>query len=247
MYKGGLLKKQTGFTIVELLIVIVVIAILAAITVVAFNGIQDRSRLSAGLSFESQLRKKYFVEATGIWSFDECSGTTVKNNSDLVNTTDSITGTATWVTDTPSGQGCALRFNGTSTRIETAATLGSQYYVKAAWVRIAPTAPCVNIMSRAQTNGADAPFWFSGCRLAAGYQGVYTAVLGTQTLNDNKWHYVAVIWENGTLTLYTDGQKVAATSGTPAPTPAGGVVSIGSHSGANLFNGDIDNPFVAAQ
>ena len=34
--------KQTGFTIVELLIVIVVIAILAAITVVAYNGIQNR-------------------------------------------------------------------------------------------------------------------------------------------------------------------------------------------------------------
>ena len=36
--------KQTGFTIVELLIVIVVIAILAAITIVAYNGIQARAR-----------------------------------------------------------------------------------------------------------------------------------------------------------------------------------------------------------
>lgn len=36
-------KHQRGFTIVELLIVIVVIAILAAITVVAYNGIQQRA------------------------------------------------------------------------------------------------------------------------------------------------------------------------------------------------------------
>jgi prepilin-type N-terminal cleavage/methylation domain-containing protein len=36
--------KQTGFTIVELLIVIVVIGILAAITIVAFNGVQQRAR-----------------------------------------------------------------------------------------------------------------------------------------------------------------------------------------------------------
>ena len=36
--------SQKGFTIVELLIVIVVIAILAAITVVAYNGIQQRAR-----------------------------------------------------------------------------------------------------------------------------------------------------------------------------------------------------------
>ena len=34
-------KQQTGFTIVELLIVIVVIAILAAITIVAYNGIKN--------------------------------------------------------------------------------------------------------------------------------------------------------------------------------------------------------------
>lgn len=38
--------KQTGFTIVELLIVIVVIGILAAITIVAYNGIQSRARIS---------------------------------------------------------------------------------------------------------------------------------------------------------------------------------------------------------
>lgn len=37
------LQKQKGFTIVELLIVVVVIAILAAITIVAYNGIQNRA------------------------------------------------------------------------------------------------------------------------------------------------------------------------------------------------------------
>jgi prepilin-type N-terminal cleavage/methylation domain-containing protein len=44
------MKKDRGFTIVELLIVIVVIAILAAIVIVAYNGVQNRAKASAALS-----------------------------------------------------------------------------------------------------------------------------------------------------------------------------------------------------
>lgn len=38
------MKKDRGFTIVELLIVIVIIAVLAAITIVAYNGITNRAK-----------------------------------------------------------------------------------------------------------------------------------------------------------------------------------------------------------
>jgi len=49
--------KRRGFTIVELLIVIVVIAILAAITIVAYNGIQQRAQVSALYSGIKQVDK----------------------------------------------------------------------------------------------------------------------------------------------------------------------------------------------
>lgn len=54
-------QAQHGFTIVELLIVIVVIGILAAITIVAYNSIQERARTSSVSSALSQAAKKLAV------------------------------------------------------------------------------------------------------------------------------------------------------------------------------------------
>lgn len=62
------LKQKSGFTIVELLIVIVIIAILAAITIVAFNGVQQRARESSVKSALSQAKRKleiYKVDNSG--------------------------------------------------------------------------------------------------------------------------------------------------------------------------------------
>ena len=57
--------KQKGFTIVELLIVIVVIAILAAITIAAYNGIQNRAtynKINADLVNMRKLIELYKVD-----------------------------------------------------------------------------------------------------------------------------------------------------------------------------------------
>ncbi len=50
--------KNQGFTIVELLIVVVVIAILAAITIVSYNGITTRANASAAASAAGTVQKK---------------------------------------------------------------------------------------------------------------------------------------------------------------------------------------------
>lgn len=50
-------KRSYGFTIVELLIVIVVIAVLAAVSIVAYNGIQSRSNDAKVLAEFDSARK----------------------------------------------------------------------------------------------------------------------------------------------------------------------------------------------
>ncbi|MES2876119.1 MAG: type II secretion system protein [Patescibacteria group bacterium] len=62
MLKRG--QRQTGFTIVELLIVIVVIGILAAITIVAFNGIQQRARNTQRVTVAKDWQKIITAYAT---------------------------------------------------------------------------------------------------------------------------------------------------------------------------------------
>jgi len=57
--------SRPAFTIVELLIVIVVIGVLATITIVAFNGVQERARasaVSAGLNHASKKLELYAVD-----------------------------------------------------------------------------------------------------------------------------------------------------------------------------------------
>lgn len=57
-------KRISGFTIVELLIVIVVIAILAAISLVAYNGIQSRGKIARATSEINQLQKAIVIART---------------------------------------------------------------------------------------------------------------------------------------------------------------------------------------
>lgn len=74
------MAPRPGFTIVELLIVIVIIGILAAITIVAFNGVQARANNSKDVSAATAYSKalKMLVEEKGesaLPTTDSCLGT----------------------------------------------------------------------------------------------------------------------------------------------------------------------------
>jgi prepilin-type N-terminal cleavage/methylation domain-containing protein len=67
------MRQDRGFTIVELLIVVVVIAILAAITIVSYNGIQNRAKQSAAQSSAKQAFTK--VQSYAIQNADQYPAT----------------------------------------------------------------------------------------------------------------------------------------------------------------------------
>ncbi len=115
------MNKQKGFTIVELLIFIVVIAILAAITIVAYNGIQDRAKSSEASTGLAQAKKKlelYKVDNGAYPTTGNLASAGVTNNDVSFQytsdgTTYCITGTAGNISykasnsTSPSAGGCA--------------------------------------------------------------------------------------------------------------------------------------------
>lgn len=116
---------RQGFTIVELLIVVVVIAILAAITIVSYNGITDRAKNSAAASATEQATKKIMLYAisnadqypTTLADAGVADGSTtyqyrVDNNTNpksfcLTATTQSVSYYASSTTTTPTAGACA--------------------------------------------------------------------------------------------------------------------------------------------
>lgn len=89
------MRKRTGFTIVELLIVIVIIAVLAAMTVAGWSGVQDRAKASKAKADVAQLAKAMHAAklSTGL---------------SLIEVTASL-----GVNSTGSGRGCWSKASGT--------------------------------------------------------------------------------------------------------------------------------------
>ena len=55
----GKSSQRTGFTVVELLIVIVIVAVLAAVSIIAYTGIQERAQRASVLSRLNQWEKVF--------------------------------------------------------------------------------------------------------------------------------------------------------------------------------------------
>ena len=77
------IKKESSFTLLELLIVIAIIAILAAVVLIALNDAKQSAWEARGLQFSQNIKSTLGADLVGEWSFDEntISGNQAKDTS----------------------------------------------------------------------------------------------------------------------------------------------------------------------
>lgn len=222
-------KHNSAFTIVELLIVIVVIAILATISIVAYNGIQQRARASEASTALTQAKKKlelYKVDngsypTTGNLASAGIANTDVDYQYTSNGTTYCITGTAGNVSykasDTagPTQGGCAGHGQGgvaaitnLSTNPSAEVNLSSYSGPNGSTLALS-TARAKNGSSSVLTTLPTAGSSYVGVNTSVGYS-IPTNFKANTTYTFSVWVYVP----NGTVNVFlsTQGSGVASSN-----------------------------------
>ncbi|MGI6637450.1 MAG: LamG domain-containing protein [Minisyncoccales bacterium] len=74
-------RKQSAFTLVELLVVVAVLALLASIVFSNLTGAREQAKISNALSFQSNTHNLLGADLVGWWNFDDDTGNIAKDSS----------------------------------------------------------------------------------------------------------------------------------------------------------------------
>jgi prepilin-type N-terminal cleavage/methylation domain-containing protein len=224
---------RRAFTLVELLVVISIIGLLSTIAITQMSSSREKARIARGLSYEGSVYRAVGDDLVSQWDLNDCSGTTAADTSGGGNA-GTLTAGASWSTNTPSGQGCSIAFNGTAgcaTVPYIGMTSASQTY--SLWFNTA-TASLQNVLSLRSTLirvSSTQVGWWPDVQSSPVYV--------TKTISLNVWHQLVIDQNGTTYNMYLDGGLIS--SGTAlAINNANYTNGIGCY-GSSIFSGLIDD------
>lgn len=243
-------KKQEGYTLVEILVVIAIIGILSSVTFVAFSSAREKSRMSTAKMFEANhvgTLRNYLVAE---WLFDD------PTNRYLDSSGNGHNGTCSNCPTVATGEGFnnkdAMRFDGVNDQINLG--IGSDYFpietfTTCSWIKFSELGTSMTHSGVFSMTYVVSLFVDGNGNLASYLDetGIYPFAVFTQTkVRDDKFHFICLSSDSQKRNMYTDGNLKSSTpSAWPGTTsyPTNGVV-IGleiNNPSISLFKGLIDD------
>jgi hypothetical protein len=192
----------------------------------------------------------------GYWEFDEGSGSEAHDASGHGND-GSWQGTGPYYSSASKVGSCAGLFNGTDHYVKINNFVGLPTSFSAltimAWIKtstssetvIGDNTPGCGYSFSLSING---PYCSPGTGIPCGYNAADARYNQTYnpsiTVNDNLWHYLAMVSGNGTQTLYVDGSPVASSSYTgniPGPLS---ILTLGAYTNGGCLSGSYFNGLI---
>ena len=248
---------KRGFTLVELIVVITVIGILAAVVIVNMSGGTDKANITKGQAFSAKIGEELAGSLVSEWRFDEGTGLTAN---DAWGANGGILNNFNW--DDSSGwrfggncvSGSCLEFDGNNDYVDcgndTSFDFGTGDFSVEAWFKTADISQ--SIVAKQSASGGD----YLGFNFYVYGGGTVSFIIGrtgdimvletTNTWNDDKWHHSVAVRVGNDATnyrIYIDGVNdlISSDTITDGDITNTDVLKIGSRGNNDVFfNGLID-------